>query len=61
MHDPDRGLQLTGATLLIVLSVATLGLAVTGRLTLYVHPRYVVLSVVMAALALAIATTGLVL
>lgn len=57
----DRVLQRSGAVLLVVLSVATLALAVTGRLTLYVHPRYVVLNVVLAAIALTIATTALVL
>ena len=54
-------LQLTGGVLLVVLGVATLALAGSGRLTLYVHPRYVVLSVVLATVALTVATTGLVL
>lgn len=44
-----------GLVLVAVTAVATLWLAVTGRLDLYVHPRYTVFVVVMALLALAAA------
>ncbi|MCS5498846.1 TIGR03943 family protein [Cnuibacter physcomitrellae] len=42
-----------GLVLVAVTAVATLWLATTGRLDLYVHPRYTVFVVVMALLALA--------
>ena len=42
----------TGAALALVGVIATLWLAVTGRLTLYVHPRYTILTVITAVLTL---------
>ena len=42
----------SGAALALVGVIATLWLAVTGRLTLYVHPRYTVLTIMMAVLTL---------
>jgi uncharacterized repeat protein (TIGR03943 family) len=42
----------SGAALALVGVIATLWLAVTGRLTLYVHPRYTLLTVIMAVLTL---------
>ena len=66
MSDPGTGtrsdarLLRSGAALLTVLCVATLGLAATGRLTLYIHPRYVTLSVVTGVVGLLLATLGLV-
>ena len=42
----------SGAALALVGVIATLWLAATGRLTLYVHPRYTLLTVIMAVLAL---------
>ncbi|SDU85707.1 TIGR03943 family protein [Microlunatus sagamiharensis] len=66
MSDPGTGtrsdarLLWSGAALLTVLCVATLGLAATGRLTLYIHPRYVTLSVVTGVVGLLLATLGLV-
>jgi uncharacterized repeat protein (TIGR03943 family) len=42
----------SGAALALVGVVATLWLAATGRLTLYVHPRYTLLTVIMAVLTL---------
>ncbi len=49
-----------GVLLIAAAVVATLWLGFTDRLTLYIHPRYVVFTMVMAviALALAIASTG---
>lgn len=49
-----------GVALIAAAVVATLWLGFTDRLTLYIHPRYVVFTMVMAviALALAIAATG---
>lgn len=41
-----------GIVLITLALVATLWLASTGRLTLYIHPRYVIFTVVMAAIAL---------
>ena len=41
-----------GAALALVGVIATLWLAATGRLTLYVHPRYTLLTVIMAVLTL---------
>ena len=59
--DEGQVRELVGATLLVVLGVAALGLAATGRLSLYVHPRYVALTVLMAGVGLVVATAGLVL
>jgi uncharacterized repeat protein (TIGR03943 family) len=42
----------SGAALALVGVIATLGLAAIGRLTLYVHPRYTLLTVIMAVLTL---------
>jgi uncharacterized repeat protein (TIGR03943 family) len=42
----------SGAALALLGVIATLWLAATGRLTLYVHPRYTLLTVIMAVLAL---------
>ncbi len=42
----------SGAALALVGAIATLWLAATGRLTLYVHPRYTLLTVIMAVLPL---------
>jgi uncharacterized repeat protein (TIGR03943 family) len=42
----------SGAGLALVGVIATLWLAGTGRLTLYVHPRYTLLTVIMAVLTL---------
>ena len=44
--------QWSGPALALVGVIATLWLAATGRLTLYVHPRYTLLTVIMAVLAL---------
>lgn len=41
-----------GAALTLLGVIATLWLAATGRLTLYVHPRYTLLTVIMAVLTL---------
>jgi uncharacterized repeat protein (TIGR03943 family) len=41
-----------GAALALVGVIATIWLAATGRLTLYVHPRYTLLTVIMAVLTL---------
>jgi uncharacterized membrane protein YcgQ (UPF0703/DUF1980 family) len=42
----------SGAALALVGVIATLWLAASGRLTLYVHPRYTLLTVIMAVLTL---------
>jgi uncharacterized repeat protein (TIGR03943 family) len=42
----------SGAALALVGVIATIWLATTGRLTLYVHPRYTLLTVIVAALTL---------
>ena len=42
----------SGAALALLGVIATLWLAATGRLTLYVHPRYTLLTVIMALLTL---------
>jgi uncharacterized repeat protein (TIGR03943 family) len=42
----------SGAALALVGVIATIWLAATGRLTLYVHPRYTLLTVMMAVLTL---------
>jgi uncharacterized repeat protein (TIGR03943 family) len=41
-----------GAALALVGAIATLWLAATGKLSLYVHPRYTLLTVIMAVLTL---------
>lgn len=41
-----------GVALMTVVVVATIWLAVTGQLILYIHPRYVVFTVIMALVAL---------
>ena len=51
-----RGIVLAGAAL-----VATVWLAATNQLILYIHPRYVVFTVVMAVLALALVVASFVL
>jgi uncharacterized repeat protein (TIGR03943 family) len=48
----ERQVQAWVGTALVSLGVvSTLWLAVTGRLTLYIHPRYIIFTVVMAVLA----------
>jgi uncharacterized repeat protein (TIGR03943 family) len=42
----------TGVTLALLGATATIWLAATGRLTLYVHPRYTLLTVIVAVLTL---------
>ena len=42
----------SGAALALLGVIATIWLAATGRLTLYVHPRYTLLTVIMAVLTL---------
>jgi uncharacterized membrane protein YcgQ (UPF0703/DUF1980 family) len=42
----------SGPALALVGVIATIWLAATGRLTLYVHPRYTLLTVIMAVLTL---------
>ena len=42
----------SGAALALVGVIATIWLAATGTLTLYVHPRYILLTVIMAVLTL---------
>lgn len=56
----DARLRWSGAALLMVLCIGTLGLAATHRLTLYIHPRYVTLSVVTGVAGLLLATAALV-
>jgi putative membrane protein len=41
-----------GVALMSVVVVATIWLAVSGQLILYIHPRYVVFTVIMAVVAL---------
>ena len=43
-----------GVALIAIAIVATLWLAATGQLVLYIHPRYVLFTVVMAAIGLAL-------
>ena len=52
----SRVAQQQGIILLFVIAVATLWLAVTGRLTLYIHQRYVVFTTGMAVVALVMAS-----
>ena len=51
----------SGLALSTVVVVATLWLAATNQLILYIHPRYVVFTVIMAVLALIVAVLALVL
>jgi uncharacterized repeat protein (TIGR03943 family) len=44
----------SGVVLALVVTVATVWLAASGQLVLYIHPRYVVFTVIMAVLALAV-------
>lgn len=45
--------------LIAVAVVCTIWLAAAGKLTLYIHPRYTVFTVVMAAIALLLTTVAL--
>jgi putative membrane protein len=59
---PDQGIKyFQGAVLSLLGIAATVGLALTGKLDLYIHPRYVVFTVLMSILAavLAVASFGL--
>ncbi len=56
----SRVAQQQGIILLFVIAVVTLWLAATGRLTLYIHQRYVVFTTVMAAVALAMASVSII-
>lgn len=47
-------------SLALVVSVVTLWLGVTGQLVLYIHPRYVVFTMIMAALALVVGLAAIV-
>ncbi|HEY0258665.1 MAG TPA: TIGR03943 family protein [Lacisediminihabitans sp.] len=49
-----------GVVLCTAALVSTVWLAVTGQLILYIHPRYIVFTVIMAALGLALVIAGLV-
>ena len=53
-----RVAQQQGIILLFIIAVATLWLAATGRLTLYIHQRYVVFTTVMAVVALVMASAS---
>jgi len=46
--------KLTGLVLALTVVVATIWLGLTGQLVLYIHPRYVVFTMIMAGLALVI-------
>ena len=48
-----------GLVLIVVAVVATIWLGATGDLTLYIHPRYVIFTVIMAVLALILAAAGI--
>jgi putative membrane protein len=48
-----------GLALIAVAVVCTLWLAATGTLTLYIHPRYIVFTVVMAAIALVVTVAAI--
>jgi len=50
--------RLSGVVLALTVVVATLWLAATNQLILYIHPRYVVFTVIMAVLALAVAVAS---
>ena len=49
-----------GMILLLIIAVATLWLAATGRLTLYIHQRYVVFTTGMAVVALVMASASII-
>lgn len=48
-----------GVALTLVIGATTLWLAATGRLVLYIHPRYVVFTVVLVAVGMALALLAL--
>ena len=48
----------SGVVLGATVTVATIWLAITNQLILYIHPRYVVFTVIMAALALIVAVAS---
>ncbi len=50
-----------GVSLILLGSVATLWLAATGRLELYIHPRYTVFAIVLAVLGAALSIAAMVL
>jgi uncharacterized repeat protein (TIGR03943 family) len=52
LHFEDVLRNWSGAALALMGVIATLWLAATGKLTLYVHPRYTLLTVIMAVLTL---------
>lgn len=56
----SRIAQQQGILLLFVIAVATLWLAVTGRLTLYIHQRYIVFTTSMAVVALVMASASVI-
>ena len=56
----SRVAQQQGIILLFVIAVATLWLAATGRLTLYIHQRYVVFTTGMAVVALVMASASII-
>lgn len=56
----SRVAQQQGILLLFVIAVATLWLAATGRLTLYIHQRYVVFTTGMAVVALVMASVSVI-
>lgn len=56
----SRVAQQQGMILLLIIAVATLWLAATGRLTLYIHQRYVVFTTGMAVVALMMASASII-
>lgn len=56
----SRVAQQQGIILLFIIAVATLWLAVTGRLTLYIHQRYIVFTTSMAVVALVMASASVI-
>lgn len=56
----SRVAQQQGIILLSIIAVATLWLAATGRLTLYIHQRYVVFTTGMAVVALVMASASVI-
>ncbi len=56
----SRVAQQQGIILLSIIAVATLWLAATGRLTLYIHQRYVVFTTSMAMVALVMASASII-
>ena len=56
----SRVAQQQGIILLFVIAVATLWLAATGRLTLYIHQRYIVFTTSMAVVALVMASASVI-